>query len=154
MATHSSILAWEIPWTEESGGLESMGSQESDMTEQRSTLVPASIHGSPSFPLLQKMGGHTLHCLQPEPETLEPKGALGPGDVQPVPTAGCSQGAGAHGAARHCRPGGRQRDAWAALPWRLNHLHYESIRETSSLFPLTHFTWKLFWGFPCCIWRQ
>ena len=24
-ATHSSILAWEIPWTEESGGLQSMG---------------------------------------------------------------------------------------------------------------------------------
>ena len=27
MATHSSILAGEIPWTEESGGLQSMGSQ-------------------------------------------------------------------------------------------------------------------------------
>ena len=27
MATHSSILAWEIPWTEESGGLQTMGSQ-------------------------------------------------------------------------------------------------------------------------------
>ena len=27
MATHSSILAWEIPWTEEPGGLESMGLQ-------------------------------------------------------------------------------------------------------------------------------
>ena len=27
MATHSSILAWEIPWTEETGGLQSMGSQ-------------------------------------------------------------------------------------------------------------------------------
>ena len=27
MATHSSILAWEIPWTEESGGLQSMESQ-------------------------------------------------------------------------------------------------------------------------------
>ena len=27
MATHSSILAWRIPWTEESGGLQSMGSQ-------------------------------------------------------------------------------------------------------------------------------
>ena len=26
MATHSSILSWEIPWTEESGGLQSMGS--------------------------------------------------------------------------------------------------------------------------------
>ena len=29
MATHSSILAWEIPWTEELGRLQSMGSQKS-----------------------------------------------------------------------------------------------------------------------------
>ena len=34
MATHSSIPAWEIPWTEEPGGLQSMGPKESDMTEQ------------------------------------------------------------------------------------------------------------------------
>ena len=27
MATHSSILAWRIPWTEKPGGLQSMGSQ-------------------------------------------------------------------------------------------------------------------------------
>ena len=27
MATHSSILAWEIPWTQEPGRLQSMGSQ-------------------------------------------------------------------------------------------------------------------------------
>ena len=27
MATHSSILAWRVPWTEEPGGLQSMGSQ-------------------------------------------------------------------------------------------------------------------------------
>ena len=27
MATHSSILAWKIPWTKELGGLQSMGSQ-------------------------------------------------------------------------------------------------------------------------------
>ena len=33
MATHSSILAWEIPWTEEPGGLQSMGvTKESDVT--------------------------------------------------------------------------------------------------------------------------
>ena len=33
MATHSSILAWEIPWTEESGGLQSVGVvKESNMT--------------------------------------------------------------------------------------------------------------------------
>ena len=30
MAIHSSILAWEIPWTEEPGELQSMGSQEMD----------------------------------------------------------------------------------------------------------------------------
>ena len=29
MATHSSMLAWEIPWTEEPGRLQSMGSQKS-----------------------------------------------------------------------------------------------------------------------------
>ena len=33
MAAHSSILAWEIPWTEEPGGLQSTGWQRSDMTE-------------------------------------------------------------------------------------------------------------------------
>ena len=33
MATHSSILAWRIPWTEEPGGPQSMGSQ-LDLTEQ------------------------------------------------------------------------------------------------------------------------
>ena len=34
MATHSNILAWKIPQTEERGGLQSLGSQESDTTEQ------------------------------------------------------------------------------------------------------------------------
>ena len=29
MATHSSVLAWKIPWTEEPGGLQSMESQKS-----------------------------------------------------------------------------------------------------------------------------
>ena len=33
MATHFSILAWRIPGTEESGGLQSMGLQELDMIE-------------------------------------------------------------------------------------------------------------------------
>ena len=34
MATHSSILAWEIPWTEEPGGLQSLGLQKLDMSSQ------------------------------------------------------------------------------------------------------------------------
>ena len=33
MATHSSVFAWRIPWTEEPGGLQSMGRTGSDMTE-------------------------------------------------------------------------------------------------------------------------
>ena len=32
MATHSAILVWEIPWTEEPGGLQFIGSQELDTT--------------------------------------------------------------------------------------------------------------------------
>ena len=34
MATHSSILDWTVPWTEEPGGLHSWGHRESDTTEQ------------------------------------------------------------------------------------------------------------------------
>ena len=41
MATHSSILAWEIPSTEEPGGLQSTGWQkDSDMTEWLSISLP------------------------------------------------------------------------------------------------------------------
>ena len=34
MATHSSIFAWRVPWTEEPAGLQSMGREESDTTER------------------------------------------------------------------------------------------------------------------------
>ena len=37
MATHSRILAWRIPWTEEPGGLQSVGSKKLDMTEKACT---------------------------------------------------------------------------------------------------------------------
>ena len=60
MATHSSILAWRIPWTEEPGGLQSMGSQRVGhdlVTKQQQTglrrrqwhptpvLLPSKSHG-------------------------------------------------------------------------------------------------------------
>ena len=41
MATHSSILAWRIPWTEESGGLQSMGLQ--SQTQLSDTLLLQSL---------------------------------------------------------------------------------------------------------------
>ena len=41
VATHSSIVAWRIPWTEEPGGLQSMGSRkQSDVTEQLTHTHP------------------------------------------------------------------------------------------------------------------
>ena len=50
MATGSSILAWRIPWTEETGGLQSMGSQESDTTEDFH-------YGSPRHPAVSSYDG-------------------------------------------------------------------------------------------------
>ena len=46
MATHSSILAWRIPWTEEPGGLQSMGLQRIGhdlVTEQQQESYPQSV---------------------------------------------------------------------------------------------------------------
>ena len=40
MATHSSIRAWRIPWTEEPNGLQPIGRKESDTTEQ----LPFTFH--------------------------------------------------------------------------------------------------------------
>ena len=52
MATHSSILAWEIPWTDEPGGLQSMGvTKELDMTEVTKQQLP--------FPTIRNF--HSIH---------------------------------------------------------------------------------------------
>ena len=74
MATHSSILAWEIPRTEEPGGLQPIGCKESDMTERQSCdlwrvsvsepaggLAPAALPSSAPF------GPHTRSFLLPRP---------------------------------------------------------------------------------------
>ena len=48
MATHSSILAWRILWTEEPGGLPFIGLQESDTTEQLSLSLSPFPEESPN----------------------------------------------------------------------------------------------------------
>ena len=83
MATHSSILAWRIPWTEEPGTLQSMGCKESDTTED--TKHPPSSDGDgtqfehrrllqpslvSSFPLGSKLF-ESRSCLTP---LLTPRG--------------------------------------------------------------------------------
>ena len=42
-ATHSSILAWRIPWTEEAGGLQSMGSQKVGQDCATNTSLPCLV---------------------------------------------------------------------------------------------------------------
>ena len=44
MASHSSILAWKIPWTDEPGRLQSMRLQESDMAERLNHHRQLSVH--------------------------------------------------------------------------------------------------------------
>ena len=46
MVTHSSVLAWRIPWTEKAGRLQSMGSRELDTTQQLCNHHHAQVWGS------------------------------------------------------------------------------------------------------------
>ena len=54
MAPHSSTLAWKIPWTEEPGRLQSMGSLESDTTER--------LHFQFSLSCIGEGNGNPLQC--------------------------------------------------------------------------------------------
>ena len=54
MAPHSSTLAWKITWTEEPGGLQSMGSPESDTTER--------LHFHFSLSCIGEGNGNPLQC--------------------------------------------------------------------------------------------
>ena len=49
MTTHSSVLAWRIPWTEEPGGLESMYRKRSDTAEPLSQLTPYTLIHNDKF---------------------------------------------------------------------------------------------------------
>ena len=54
MATHSSTLSWKIPWTEEPGGLQSLGSEELDTTEL--------LHFHLSLSCIGEGNGNPLQC--------------------------------------------------------------------------------------------
>ena len=64
MATHSSILAWRIPWKEEPGGLQSTGSMHLPQTLSSSWLYNIQLAGGYSFcPLLMPMSEASLSPL-------------------------------------------------------------------------------------------
>ena len=67
MAPHSSTFAWKIPWMEETGRLQSIGSLESDTTER----LPSTFH----FHALEKeMATHSSVLAWRIPGTGEPGG--------------------------------------------------------------------------------
>ena len=72
MASHSSTLAWKIPWTEEPGGLQSMRSLESDTTEQLHFHLSLSCIGAGN-------GNHSSVLAWRIPGMGEPGGLLSMG---------------------------------------------------------------------------
>ena len=98
MAPCSSILAWEIPWTKEPGGLQSMGSlKESDTTErlnssmnqEKGHVLFLSLDGPwAASPHSSSPGDVLLRALAPEPRKFaswtEKKGATSWPQVQPM----------------------------------------------------------------------
>ena len=75
MAPHSSTLAWKIPWLEEPGRLQSMGSLESDLTER--------LHFHFSLSCIGEGNGNPLQgsCLE-NPRDRKPGG---------LPSMGCTE---------------------------------------------------------------
>ena len=105
MATHSSTLAWKIPWTEGPGGLQSMGSLQSDTTER--------LHFHFHFHALEKeMATHSSVLAWRIPGTGEPGGLPSLGshrvghdgsDLAAAAAAGFPGGASAKEPACQCR---------------------------------------------------
>ena len=62
MATHSSILAWRIPWTEEPGGIQCVGSQSrtrlSDQTTGAGAVMTADMYGKVTVRRCQALRTH------------------------------------------------------------------------------------------------
>ena len=74
MATHSNFLAWRIPRTEEPGRLQSIGSQELDMTERVSTHTLISKIPVLEVHLEKEMATHSSSLAWRIPGTEEPDG--------------------------------------------------------------------------------
>ena len=104
MATRSCILAWEIPWTEEPGGLPSTGSQRvrNDLTTKQRTFGEESVGSSSIFTLqssgkkfMSQVRGMGCACLQE-------RGGKGRKGESPGPR---QQGHGGRGAGSGLLPG-------------------------------------------------
>ena len=72
MVTHSSILAWRIPWTEGPGRLQSMESQESDIvTKERDVFLELSCFFNDPMDVGNLISGSSAYSKSSSSHTLE-----------------------------------------------------------------------------------
>ena len=71
MATHSSNLAWEIPWTEEPGRLQSMGLQSRTRLGDFTYSLKLEGVGSINVTSDRVKGGRSNHCFSPCTDTFQ-----------------------------------------------------------------------------------
>ena len=77
LATHSSVLAWEIPWTEEPRGLQSMESQDSQTRLSDWTASEIKVAGQNLFLLLSPKGTESSGAMSSTPISGSPSGFQG-----------------------------------------------------------------------------
>ena len=85
MATHSRSLAWRMPWTEESGRLQSLGSQRVSRNRNDSAhrqLTAISRLGAPSTPWEKAVAPHSSTLAWKSPWTEEPGGLRSMGSLR------------------------------------------------------------------------
>ena len=63
MEAHSSVLAWEVPWTEEAGGLQSIASQSLMWQSNWAQRSIPTVYTFLTFPILSKNFTLTLHSV-------------------------------------------------------------------------------------------
>ena len=107
MATHSSILAWTIPWTEEPGGLQFVEHIESDMTKE-TWQAPAHRHCPPrSF--------SCSYTASFPGDSDRKESSCNAGDPGLIPGLGRSPGEGnGHPTQYSCRENPMDRGSWSA----------------------------------------
>ena len=64
MASHSRILAWRIPWTEDLAGLQSTGCKQSDMTERLSMHTGCEGWATLEWPIFLSVSAESVHSMQ------------------------------------------------------------------------------------------
>ena len=123
MATHSGVLAWEIPWTEEPGRLPSMWLQESDMTGETITFtfspLAISLYGSNVLDRMQLLNSESL--LWASPVALVVKNLpASTGEAGLIPVSGRSPGEGNGNPLQYsCLENPMDRGAWWAAVHRV-----------------------------------